>query len=170
MSPRNTTGLSVGVSTGAVPKVRGRLRTQAGTATQGRGAGEGAEPAGTATDDEPSADAGRPAEGLRCRHRAQRQGPHHLLELHQRRSRHRWPSKSRRWSWADVAAQTMTLVRKAGWRRSEATGVFKRLQKIQKPSRPPPVFRPEPGARRRARYAPWRPESTWPTSRPDRRE
>ena len=42
---------------------------QAGAATQGRGAGEGAEPAVVkrATDDEPSADAGGPAEGLRCR-------------------------------------------------------------------------------------------------------
>ena len=93
MSPRNTTGLSVGVSTGAVPKAQGRPRTQAGTATQGRGAGEEAEPVGTATDDEPSAEAGRPAERLRCRYRAQRQGPHHLLELHQCRSRDRWPSK-----------------------------------------------------------------------------
>ena len=53
---------------------------QAGAAPQGRGAGEGAEPAGTATDDEPSADAGGPAEGLRCRHQAQRQGPYHLLD------------------------------------------------------------------------------------------
>ena len=53
---------------------------QAGAAPQGRGAGEGAKPAGTATDDEPSADAGGPAEGLRCRHQAQRQGPYHLLD------------------------------------------------------------------------------------------
>ena len=37
---------------------------QAGAATQGRGAGEGAEPAGTATDDEPSADAGGPASAM----------------------------------------------------------------------------------------------------------
>ena len=35
-----------------------------------------AEPARTATDDEPSADAGGPAESLRCRHQAQRQGPY----------------------------------------------------------------------------------------------
>ena len=41
---------------------------QAGAASQGRGAVEGAKPAGTATDDEPSADARGPAEGLRCRH------------------------------------------------------------------------------------------------------
>ena len=64
---------------------------QAGAATQGRGAGEGAEPAGTATDDEPSADAGGPAEGLRCRQQAQRQGPYHLLDRVQAARRHgRW--------------------------------------------------------------------------------
>ena len=64
---------------------------QAGAATQGRGAGEGAKPAGTATDDEPSADAGGPAEGLRCRHQAQRQGPYHLLDRVQAARRHgRW--------------------------------------------------------------------------------
>ena len=60
-------------------------------APQGRGAGEGAKPAGTATDDEPSADAGGPAEGLRCRHQAQRQGPYHLLDRVQAARRHgRW--------------------------------------------------------------------------------
>ena len=60
-------------------------------ATQGRGAGEGAKPTGTATDDEPSADAGGPAEGLRCRHQAQRQGPYHLLDRVQAARRHgRW--------------------------------------------------------------------------------
>ena len=62
---------------------------QAGAAPQGRGAGEGAEPAGTATDDEPSADDGGPAEGLRCRHQAQRQGPYHLLDRVQAARRHR---------------------------------------------------------------------------------
>ena len=60
-------------------------------ATQGRGAGEGAKPAGTATDDEPAADAGGPAEGLRCRRQAQRQGPYHLLDRVQAARRHgRW--------------------------------------------------------------------------------
>ena len=38
----------------AAPKPRSDEASQAGAATQGRGAGEGAEPAGTATDDEPS--------------------------------------------------------------------------------------------------------------------
>ena len=63
----------------AAPKPKAakpKRRRKRGAATQGRGAGEGAKPAGTATDDEPSADAGRPAEGLRCRHQAQRQGPY----------------------------------------------------------------------------------------------
>ena len=40
-------------------------------------------------DDEPSADAGRPAEGLRCRQQAQRQGPYHLLDRVQAARRHR---------------------------------------------------------------------------------
>ena len=60
---------------------------QAGAATQGRGAGEGAEPAGTATDDVPQM--GRPAEGLRCRQQAQRQGPYHLLDRVQAARRYR---------------------------------------------------------------------------------
>ena len=73
---------------------RSRRRSRSGAsggAPQGRGAGEGAEAAGRATDDEPSADAGRPAEGLRCRQQAQRQGPYHLLGRVQAARRHgRW--------------------------------------------------------------------------------
>ena len=58
----------------AKPKRRKRGRPRKGEARAKE------KPAGTATDDEPSADAGGPAEGLRCRQQAQRQGPYHLLD------------------------------------------------------------------------------------------
>ena len=62
---RDATAIEAREKAAPKPKAAKPKRSQAGAATQGRGAGEGAEPAGTATDDEPSADAGRPAEGLR---------------------------------------------------------------------------------------------------------
>ena len=67
----------------AAPKPKAakpKRRRKRGRPRKGEARAKGAEPAGTATDDEPSADAGRPAEGLRCRQQAQRQGSYHLLD------------------------------------------------------------------------------------------
>ena len=66
-----------------------KRRRKRGRPRKGEEQAKEAKPAGTATDDEPSADAGGPAEGLRCRQQAQRQGPYHLLDRVQAARRYR---------------------------------------------------------------------------------
>ena len=86
---RDATAIEAREKAAPKPKAAKPKRRKRGRPRKGEARAKEPEPAGTATDDEPSADAGRPAEGLRCRQQAQRQGPYHLLDRVQAARRYR---------------------------------------------------------------------------------
>ena len=86
---RDATAIEAREKAAPKPKAAKPKRRKRGRPRKGEARAKEPSRAGTATDDEPSADAGGPAEGLRCRHQAQRQGPYHLLDRLQAARRYR---------------------------------------------------------------------------------
>ena len=85
---RDATAIEAREKAAPKPKAAKPKRRKRGRPRKGEARAKEPSRLGTATDDEPSADAGRPAEGLRCRQQAQRQGPYHLLDRVQAARRH----------------------------------------------------------------------------------